>query len=138
MSKQEKTSRISGYYKLPVEERLKIAAEFAELSPEEMETIRKGGGLGVDVADRMIENVIGTMSYPLGVAVNFKINGKDYLIPMVIEEPSVVAAASNAARTMRNGEGIKTSCTASVMIGQTGPQNRQPRAETLSGYSSEK
>jgi hydroxymethylglutaryl-CoA reductase len=118
LSKQDRTSRISGYYKLPVEERLKIVAEFAELSPEEMETIRKGGGIGVDVADRMIENVIGTMSYPLGVAVNFKINGKDYLIPMVIEEPSVVAAASNAARTMRNGEGIKTSCTASVMIGQ--------------------
>ncbi|MFB0543591.1 MAG: hydroxymethylglutaryl-CoA reductase, degradative [Candidatus Bathyarchaeia archaeon] len=113
-----KSSRISGFYKLPIEERLRIVAEFAELSEEEVETLKGLGGLGLEVADRMIENVIGTMAYPLGVAVNFRINERDYLIPMVIEEPSVVAAASNAARMMREGEGIKTSSTDPVMIGQ--------------------
>jgi len=114
---KEKSSRISGFYKLPIEERLKSVAEFSELSEEEASTL-KSGGLSIDVADRMIENVVGTMAYPLGVAVNFKINGRDYLIPMVLEEPSVVAAASNMARIMRNGEGIKTSSTDPVMIGQ--------------------
>ena len=114
---KEKSSRISGFYKLPIEERLKNIAEFAELSKEEVETL-KSGGLAIDLADRMIENVVGTMGYPLGVAVNFKINGRDYLVPMVLEEPSVVAAASNMARIMRNGEGIKSSSTDPVMIGQ--------------------
>ena len=114
---KEKSSRISGFYKLPIEERLKNIAEFAELSREEVETL-KSGGLAIDLADRMIENVVGTMGYPLGVAVNFKINGRDYLVPMVLEEPSVVAAASNMARIMRNGEGIKSSSTDPVMIGQ--------------------
>jgi hydroxymethylglutaryl-CoA reductase len=114
---KEKSSRISGFYKLPIEERLKNVAEFAELSRKEVETL-KGGGLAIDLADRMIENVVSTMAYPLGVAMNFKINSRDYVIPMVLEEPSVVAAASNMARIMRNGEGIKTSSTDPVMIGQ--------------------
>lgn len=117
MSK-EKSSRVSGFYKLPIEDRLKNIADFAELSKEEVETLRSGGGLAIDAADRMIENVVSTMAYPFGVAVNFKINGRDHLVPMVLEEPSVVAAASNMARIMRNGEGIKTSSTDPIMIGQ--------------------
>ncbi len=72
----------------------------------------------MDVADRMIENVIGSISYPMGLAVNFRIAGIDRLIPMVGEEPSVVAAASNVARLMRKGEGIEISKTDPVMIGQ--------------------
>ena len=129
-----KSSRISGFYKRPIEERRRIVAEFAELSEEEVETLKSGGGLGMEIADRMIENVLGTMAYPLGVAVNFKINGRDYLIPMVIEEPSVVAAASNAARMMRGGDGIRTSSTDPVMIGQIqilSVENPQEKAKAL-------
>ncbi|MEM1666043.1 MAG: hydroxymethylglutaryl-CoA reductase, degradative [Nitrososphaerota archaeon] len=113
-----KSSRIPRFYQLSPEERLKHVAEFAELTPEEVELLKKHGGLDLSVASRMIENVIGTFGLPLGIATNFLINGKDYLIPMVIEEPSVVAAASNAARMMREGGGIFSISTAPVMIGQ--------------------
>ena len=72
----------------------------------------------MDVADHMVENVIGVFPEPLGVAVNFQVNGKDYLIPMATEEPSVIAAASNAAKMVRDGGGFHTSSTTPVMIGQ--------------------
>jgi len=101
-----------------MEERVKIVADYAGLTPEEVELLRSGGGLSLEAADRMIENVLGSMSFPMGVAVNFRLNGRDYLVPMVIEEPSVVAAASNMARLMREGDGIRTSSTDPVMIGQ--------------------
>ncbi|PUA31974.1 MAG: hydroxymethylglutaryl-CoA reductase, degradative [Candidatus Terraquivivens tikiterensis] len=113
-----KSSRISRFYQLSPEERLKHVAEFAGLTPEEVELLRKHGGLDLSVANRMIENVIGTFGLPLGIATNFLINGKEYLIPMVIEEPSVVAAASNAARMTREGGGIFSISTDPVMIGQ--------------------
>ena len=113
-----KSSRIPGFYKLPVEERLKKVAEFANLTEEEVELLKKEGNLNLEIADRMIENVIGTMAYPFGIATNFLINGKEYLIPMVIEEPSVVAAASNAAKMTRSKGGIHTSSTGPIMIGQ--------------------
>jgi len=113
-----RTSRISGFYKLSPEERLRIVKEFASLTDEEVSLLRDTGSLKIDLADRMIENVIGTFPIPLGVAVNFLINGKDYLIPMAIEEPSVVAAASYGARMAREGGGIFTSSTEPVMIGQ--------------------
>ncbi len=114
----EKTSRISGFYKLSLEERLKIVADFADLTEEEVMLLKKVGNLDLATADRMIENVVGTMAYPFAIAVNFLINGKDRLIPMVIEEPSVVAAASNAARWARAKGGIFTSSTGPIMIGQ--------------------
>ena len=114
----EKSSRIPKFYRFPPEERLRIVAEFAGLSGEEVKLLKKTGGLGLDIADRMIENVIGTFQLPLGIAVNFLINGKDYLIPMAIEEPSVVAAASNAAKMAREGGGIRTQSTSPIMIGQ--------------------
>ncbi|MDI9642649.1 MAG: hydroxymethylglutaryl-CoA reductase, degradative [Archaeoglobales archaeon] len=110
--------RLSGFYKLSVEERLRKVAEIVGLSPEESGMLISSGTLPIEVADRMIENVIGTFELPLGVATNFLIDGKDYLIPMVIEEPSVVAAASNAARMAREGGGFFTDFTAPVMIGQ--------------------
>jgi len=113
-----KSSRIPGFYKLPVEERLKKVAEFANLTEEETDLLKKEGNLDLEIADRMIENVIGTMAYPFGIATNFLINEKDYLIPMVIEEPSVVAAASNAAKMTRSKGGIYTSSTGPIMIGQ--------------------
>ena len=113
-----KTSRIPGFYKLSPEERLKIVAEFAGLTAEEVETLKKFGGLDEATANRMIENVVGAFQLPIGIAVNFLINGKDYLIPMVIEEPSVVAAASNAAKMAREGGGVFAQTTGSLMIGQ--------------------
>ncbi|ADM28337.1 hydroxymethylglutaryl-CoA reductase, degradative [Ignisphaera aggregans DSM 17230] len=113
-----KTSRIQGFYKLSIDERLKIVKEIANLTDEEVNLLRNFGNLDPKIADSMIENVIGAMSYPFAVAVNFKINGKDYLVPMVIEEPSVVAAASNAARMLREGEGIRALADKQYMIGQ--------------------
>lgn len=113
-----KTSRLPGFYKLEVEDRLKKIAELANLSEEEINVLKKYGNLPIDVANRMIENVIGTMAYPYAVAVNFLINGKDYIVPMVLEEPSVVAAASNAAKIMRKNGGIKSITTGPIMIGQ--------------------
>ncbi|MEM3833042.1 MAG: hydroxymethylglutaryl-CoA reductase, degradative [Thermoprotei archaeon] len=113
-----KTSRIPGFYKLPIDERLKIVADFAGLTQDEIELLKKAGNLDLSIADRMIENVIGTMAYPFSVAVNFLINERDYLIPMVIEEPSVVAAASNAAKWARAKGGIFTSSTGSIMMSQ--------------------
>jgi hydroxymethylglutaryl-CoA reductase len=113
-----KTSQLEGFYKLSPEERLKIVEEFANLSDEEMKIIKSTGSLKLDQANRMIENVIGTIEIPLGIAVNFLINGRDYLIPMAIEEPSVIAAASNAARMARVKGGFRTSSTEPIMIGQ--------------------
>ena len=114
----EKTSRIPGFYKLPVEERVRIVKEFAGLTDEEAALLLKAGSLDISIADRMIENVIGTWPLPLGIATNFLINGRDYLIPMAIEEPSVVAAASNAAKMAREGGGFFTSSTDPIMISQ--------------------
>ncbi len=113
-----RTSNISGFYKLSIEERLEKIKEFANLSEDEIQILKKEGNLPLKTADMMIENVIGTFSLPLGIATNFLINGKDYLIPMVLEEPSVVAAASYAAKLARPGGGFKTSSTDPVMIGQ--------------------
>ncbi|MBC7218883.1 MAG: hydroxymethylglutaryl-CoA reductase, degradative [Hadesarchaea archaeon] len=111
-------SDISGFYRLSPEERLKLVKEFAGLDDAEVELLQRSGGLSLQQADRMIENVIGITSFPVGIATNFLINGRDYLIPMVIEEPSVVAAASNAAKMARVRGGFQTESTLPVMIGQ--------------------
>lgn len=113
-----KSSRIPGFYKLSIQDRLMKVKEFANLTDEEVELLVKTGRLSLDLADKMIENVIGTLELPLGIAVNFLINGRDYLIPMAIEEPSVVAAASHAAKLTRAGGGIFTQSTGPFMIGQ--------------------
>jgi hydroxymethylglutaryl-CoA reductase len=112
-----KSSELSGFYKLRADERLKLVADFAGLSDEEVAILSTSGALG-ELADRMIENVVGTMPLPVGIATNFRINGRDYLIPMAIEEPSVVAAASNAAKMARASGGFQTSSTEPIMIGQ--------------------
>lgn len=113
-----KTNRYSGFYKLPVRERLREVAEFSNLTKEEEELIIDGNSLDLDIADKMIENVIGKFTLPFAVALNFIINGKEYLIPMVTEEASVVAAASNAARLARETGGFFASTTDSIMIAQ--------------------
>ena len=113
-----KSSVISGFYKLPSKERLSIVKDFAGLTEEEIKLLENTGSLPMDVANHMVENVIGVFPEPLGVAVNFQVNGKDYLIPMATEEPSVIAAASYAAKMARDGGGFHTSSTTPVMIGQ--------------------
>ncbi len=113
-----RTSALTGFYKLSVEERLQIVRGYANLTDEEVGMLRSTGALPVDIADRMIENVVGVFPVPLGIAVNFFINRRDYLIPMAIEEPSVVAAASYAAKMAREGGGFHTSSTMPIMIGQ--------------------
>jgi len=116
MSNKDKSSQISGFYKLPIKKRIEFVKKFSDLNEEESQLF--SSCLDMDIADRMIENVLGTFEIPLGIAVNFLINKKDYLIPMAIEESSVVAAASNAAKIARIHGGFKTECTAPLMIGQ--------------------
>jgi hydroxymethylglutaryl-CoA reductase len=116
MVKEEKSSQVSGFYKLPVNKRIEVVKNFANLDDSEAKLF--SSGLDIDIADRMIENVLGNFELPIGIAVNFKINGKDYLIPMAIEESSVVAAASNAAKIARIKGGFNTECTDPLMIGQ--------------------
>jgi len=116
-----KSSRLSGFYKLPIDERIKIVKTWANLSDSEADLLKNFGNLDSRVAEVMIENVIGAMSYPFAVAVNFRINGRDFIVPMVLEEPSVVAAASNAARMLReanDGDGIRAEASKQLMIGQ--------------------
>jgi hydroxymethylglutaryl-CoA reductase len=112
-----RTSRIPGFYKLSVEERISKVADWAELAEDERD-ILSGQGLTAGHANMMIENVIGTFGLPLGVACNFLINGRDYLVPMAVEEPSVLAAVSNSAKVVRDGGGFFASATDPVMIGQ--------------------
>ena len=113
-----RSSRFEGFYKLPLEKRREALKEFASLTDEEMEALANTGGLPAEVADHMIENVVGGYTYPLGIAMNFRINGKDYLVPFALEEPSVVAAASNAAKMARVKGGFTVTNTGPVMIGQ--------------------
>jgi len=113
-----KSSLISGFYKLSPKQRLQAVKEFANLTDEECAQLQSVGSLPLDLADRMIENVVGTIPLPLGIGVNFLINNRDYLIPMAIEEPSVVAAASYAAKMVRDGGGFHTSSTLPIMVGQ--------------------
>lgn len=114
----KKTSQVSGFYKLSPKARIKYVKDFADLTDEEVKILQSTGSLELELADRMIENVIGTFPLPLGIAMNFLINGRDYLIPMAIEEPSVVAAATYAAKMARPKGGFFTSSTDPLMIGQ--------------------
>jgi hydroxymethylglutaryl-CoA reductase len=113
----DKSSKISGFYKLTPQDRVLFVKDLIGLTDEETRTLFTGG-LQIDNANRMIENVVGLMPVPIGIAVNFLINGKDYIIPMATEEPSVVAAASNAAKMARVTGGFQTTSTEAVMKGQ--------------------
>ncbi|HEX7588076.1 MAG TPA: hydroxymethylglutaryl-CoA reductase, degradative [Anaerolineae bacterium] len=111
------SSRFSGFYRKSIAERQEILRQRYNLTESEL-TLLSQGGLGADLANRLIENVVGTYSLPLGIAANFQINGRDYVVPMAIEEPSVVAAASHAAKLVRDAGGFTASADAPVMIGQ--------------------
>ncbi|MBI4052519.1 MAG: hydroxymethylglutaryl-CoA reductase, degradative [Candidatus Diapherotrites archaeon] len=111
------SSSISGFYELPGKERLARLKDFG-LSAEDLKLFEGAGALDFETANRMVENCIGTFQLPLGIATNFLINGKDVLVPMAIEEPSVVAAASHAAKLCRETGGFTATSTEPVMIGQ--------------------
>lgn len=106
----------NGFYKLSLEERVRAVAEWAALEGEETEVLQQG--LSLAQGEMMIENVVGTCTLPLGIAVHFLINGRNYLVPMAIEEPSVVAGASYAAKLVRESGGFTAESTEPVMIGQ--------------------
>ena len=113
-----KSSEAPGFYKKDPSERLDFVKNFANLTEDEMKTISGYGALGKETANRMIENVVGTFPLPLGFAPNFQINDKDYIVPMAVEEPSVVAAATHMAKGARKMGGISASSDEPVMIGQ--------------------
>jgi hydroxymethylglutaryl-CoA reductase len=113
-----KSSRLSGFYKYSLTQRVKLVCEWAGLGDVANLILDGQNGMTTILADNMIENVIGVYGLPLGIATNFQINQQDYLIPMVIEEPSVVAACSFAAKLVRDGGGFTTSSTEPLMIGQ--------------------
>ncbi len=110
---------LSGLYRLSVRDRIEALANAGCLRPEDAGVLLRGAPLlPVATADRMIENVIGVFGLPFGVAPNLRVNGKDYLVPMVVEEPSIVAAVAGAAKLLRRGGGIAATSTGNVLTGQ--------------------
>lgn len=114
----EKTSRISGLHKMTIEERIEAVKAFADLSSDEAALLGRCSVLDLNTADRMIENVIGTFEIPLGIVPNMVVNGREVLVPLAVEESSVVAALANAAKMVRSGGGFFTSTSAPIMIAQ--------------------
>jgi hydroxymethylglutaryl-CoA reductase len=111
-----RSSRISGFYNRSTAERQQLIADWAAMTHEQVEAL--DGALTLEQAEKMVENAVGTFALPLGIATNFLINGNDVLVPMVIEEPSVVAGASLAAKLARAGGGFHAETTEALMIGQ--------------------
>ena len=117
MSDGRPNSRLPGFYRAPLDERQAELARQAGLSPEEL-ALFTSGGISATGADRMVENAVGIYALPLGLGLNFQVNGVDRLIPMAVEEPSVIAAASNAARMVRAGGGFAAKADESIMTAQ--------------------
>lgn len=115
---EQKSSRITGFYKRSLAQRADLLAQWGGLNADERAALTGESGLDATHADLMVENAVGIYALPLGVATNFRVNQRDYLIPMAIEEPSVIAAVSNAARLFRAGGGFSAGSDEPVMIGQ--------------------
>jgi hydroxymethylglutaryl-CoA reductase len=113
-----RTSRFPGFYKITVAERRALVSEATGVDPRDIERALEGGGLDAETADKFVENVLGTYALPYGVALNVRVNGHDHVVPMVTEEPSVVAAASNAAKMVRAGGGFFADMDPPQMIAQ--------------------
>lgn len=111
------TSRLAGFHKLPVAERLSQVSKLCRLSTDESSQLN-GDALSLETANQMIENAVGTFQLPLGLGLNLKVNGRDYIVPMAVEEPSVVAAVSFAAKIAREGGGFIAEADDSLMVGQ--------------------
>ena len=118
MSTETQGSRIPGFYDLSLEERLAELAQRGVLSAEELAALSGQAGLSPEQADHMIENAVGTYALPLGIALNFLVNGREVLVPMAVEEPSVVAGASFMAKLARAGGGFTARADRPEMIGQ--------------------
>ena len=112
------SSRLPGFYKMKIAERLRRLAEQLELSRDEMDSLGESATLPLANADAMIENAVGVLGLPVGIGLNFLVNGEDVLIPMAVEEASVIAAVSLAAKIVREGGGFKADADAPRMIGQ--------------------
>ena len=113
-----KNSRLQEFRKMDIESRIRLIADLTGLTLEETQKMGINGSLPMDTASRLIENVIMNIEIPLGIATNFTVNGADYLIPMAVEEPSVIAACSNAARIAREKGGFKCDTSEQIMFGQ--------------------
>jgi hydroxymethylglutaryl-CoA reductase len=113
-----RTSRFPGFYKITVPERRAVVSDATGCEAGDIARALEGGGLDADTADKFVENVLGTYALPYGVALNVRVNGKDHVVPMVVEEPSVVAAASNAAKMIRAGGGFEAEIDPPLMISQ--------------------
>ena len=113
-----RSSRLRGLYKMKVAERRTLVAEAAGIPVAELSAALDAGGLTPEMADKFVENVLGTYALPFGIAPNVRVNGKDYIVPMVVEEPSVIAAASNAAKMVRAGGGFIADVDPSIMTCQ--------------------
>ena len=111
-------SRIPGFYRLSIAERRVLVAERSGLEAGELEAALALGGLDAAKADKVVENVLGTYALPFGVALNVRVNGRDHLVPMVVEEPSVIAAASNASRMIRASGGFTAEVSEALMTAQ--------------------
>ncbi len=128
------TSRIPGFYLLDVERRHRELADRFDLDRSEIEILRGASADGVAIADKMVENCIGVLRLPVGLGLNFQVNGRDYVVPMAVEEPSVVAAASNSARLVRASGGFEAQASESLMIAQVqilGLRDRQSACAAL-------
>jgi hydroxymethylglutaryl-CoA reductase len=112
------TSRLSGFHKLALDERRSKIGRMLRLTPEEVAVLRGDAALRHDTANQMIENAVGIFSLPLGLGLNLSVNGRDYIVPMAVEEPSVVAAVSFAAKIVREAGGFRAEADESMMIGQ--------------------
>ncbi|MBX7099803.1 MAG: hydroxymethylglutaryl-CoA reductase, degradative [Myxococcaceae bacterium] len=112
------TSRLSGFHKLPVAERIAQVVRLCRLTPEEASRLGGEDALSLEIANQMIENAVGTFQLPLGLGLNMQVNGRDYIVPMAVEEPSVVAAVTFAAKIAREGGGFTAEADDALMIGQ--------------------
>jgi hydroxymethylglutaryl-CoA reductase len=112
------SSRLPGFYKLKISERIEKIASVCRLSKEEAAALLSQGGLPLETADQMIENAVGVLGLPLGLGLNFLINGREYIVPMAVEEPSVIAAVSLAAKIVRESGGFTASADEALMAGQ--------------------
>src|SRR3989475_8860311 len=112
------TSRLPGFYKMRIAERLRRVAEQLEVDGDELDGLGESGTLPLANADAMIENAVGVLGLPVGVGLNFVVNGEDVLIPMAVEEPSVIAAVGLAAKIAREGGGFEADADEPRMIGQ--------------------
>jgi hydroxymethylglutaryl-CoA reductase len=118
MVAEKRGSRLPGFYNQPLSERRRLLAEFTGLADDNLDALCGQAGLSAEQADHMVENVVGMYALPLGIALNFVVNSREVLVPMAIEEPSVVAGASFMAKLARSGGGFFAHTTPPEMIGQ--------------------